>query len=226
MDTIDCNDVNLEEQNNTREFQKLKKITRWDKAKKNKRSGRINKQPAGFTIRSSRSRTIVDISNNDTELQVEMVSLVIKYPKEIKGLQNKMKKFGKTFGISKDITLQGETRDLNGEIRSIETGKITTWTPLNIPKKGQMKTSISMNDKGEYIDLGAQDRINNQEIEYISSHEPPDLKPTTEVTREEYEEVFHDMDSMETDLATSNRVEFRKAQSDDELFRININSDY
>ncbi|KAJ8567663.1 hypothetical protein K7X08_019871 [Anisodus acutangulus] len=202
--------------NNTQVFQKQEKITRWDKAKKNKESERINKQPAGFTIRISRSRTIVNISNN--------VSLVIKDPKEIKGLQNKRKKFGKTFEIPKDITLQGET--IYGEIRNIETCKITTWTPLNIPKKGQMKTSISMDDKGEDIDPGAQDMINNQEIEYMSSHEPPDPKPTTKVTREEYDEVFHDMDSMETDLAISNRAEFRNAQLANELSRININSNY
>ncbi|KAK4339634.1 hypothetical protein RND71_041096 [Anisodus tanguticus] len=128
-----------------------------------------------------------------------MVSLVIKDPKDIKGLHHKRKKFVKKVTIPDDTTLQGETRELNGAVKRIETDKISTWTPLNIPQGAQRKTIISEDSRVEEIGLGLQNRNSGQEIVYKTSHKPLDLNPTEEDERGEYDEVFYDMDSMETD---------------------------
>lgn len=100
----------MEEQNNTQDTQQQERSTRWDKAQKKKESGRIKKQQAALSITSTRSRTIANSRNIDTDLQGEIVSLVIKNPKDIiKGLQNKRKKSDKTVVIPNDITIQGES---------------------------------------------------------------------------------------------------------------------
>ncbi|MCE3049416.1 hypothetical protein HAX54_044793 [Datura stramonium] len=71
-----------------------------DETKLKKESGKINKQQAELRIRSTRSRTIGNSSNIDIDLQREMVSLVIEVPTDIKGLQNKRKKFDKTVALN------------------------------------------------------------------------------------------------------------------------------
>lgn len=111
---------NVENQNTTKA--QHVKSTRWDKAQQKKENGRLKKQQIGLNIRNTRSRTIANTNIIDTDLQGEMVSLVIKDSQEIKGLQNKRKKFEKPIAIPNDITLQGETRDANRAIKREETG--------------------------------------------------------------------------------------------------------
>lgn len=58
-----------------------------------------------LNIRNARSRTTANTNLIDRDLKGEMVSLVIKEPKEVKGLQRKRKKFEKPIVIPNDITL-------------------------------------------------------------------------------------------------------------------------
>ncbi|KAJ8569968.1 hypothetical protein K7X08_006545 [Anisodus acutangulus] len=65
--------------------------------------------------------------------------------------------------------------------------------------------------------------VDIKKLTTILNHEPPDQKQAVE-TREDGE-VFHDMDAIETDLALTNRSNER-SNSDDEITRRNINSEY
>ncbi|KAG5571758.1 hypothetical protein H5410_061524 [Solanum commersonii] len=175
MDTAGCSNENMEEQNNTQDTQQQERSTRWDKAQKKKESGRIKKQQAALSITSTRSRTIANSRNIDTDLQGEIVSLVIKNPKDI--------------------------------------------------IKGQGKTIVNKDNRTEDIDPGVHEKNRNQDIDN-SIHKQPDLNPAPADTRDEYDEVFHDVKFMETKVETINRGEERIAQSDDKLTRVNINSEY
>lgn len=73
---------------------------------------------------------------------------------------------------------------------------------------------------------GVHDKNSNQDIDYNSIHKQPDLNPAPADTRDEYDEVFHDVKFMETKVETINTGEERIAQSDDKLTRVNINSEY
>ncbi|KAK6773889.1 hypothetical protein RDI58_029128 [Solanum bulbocastanum] len=92
--------------------------------------------------------------------------------------------------------------------------------------EGQGKTIVNKNNRGEDIDPGVHDKNINQDIDYNSIHKPPDLNPAPADTRDEYDEVFHDVKFMETKVKTINSGEERIAQSDDKLTRVNINSEY
>lgn len=140
-------------------------------------------------------------------------------------MQNKRKKFDKTVVIPNDNTLQGETRDPNRAVKRMKTGKNNTRILLNLHQEGQGKKIVNEDNREEHIDR-VHDKNSNQDIDYNSIHKPPDLNPAPADTRDEYDEVFHDVKFMETKEEMINRGEERMAQSDDKLTRVNINSEY
>lgn len=97
--------------------------------------------------------------------------------------------------------------------------------PLNLHQEGQGKTIVNKDNRTEDIDPGVHEKNRNQDIDN-SIHKQPDLNPAPADTRDEYDEVFHDVKFMETKVETINRGEERIAQSDDKLTRVNINSEY
>ncbi|OIT03867.1 hypothetical protein A4A49_51456 [Nicotiana attenuata] len=193
--------VNIEEQDSTQDHQdtqQQERTTRWDKDQKDKEKEKNKKQQTGLNIRSTRIRNTTNNNKVNAEIQGEMISLIIKDPKECKVMRNK-KKFAKTITIPEGITLQGETRDISG-------------------------TESTGSNRVEEIDVGEQNKNKEQESRYNISHEPPNLDPSIAEERDEYEEVFHDLDVMETNSTIINNEEERKTQSDDELTRVNISS--
>ncbi|MCD9560078.1 hypothetical protein HAX54_018519 [Datura stramonium] len=105
------------------------------------------------------------------------------------------------------VRVEGETRDLNGNVMYVEGGEIAIWTLLQLPQKDQRQ---NQNSKGE----GG----NNQEFDYKSSHKPPDLN-VTEITRDEYQEVFHDIVNMETEAEALGKPVTRRSLFDNDLIK-------
>lgn len=124
-----------------------------------------------------------------------MINLVIKDPKECNVMHNNRKKFSKTISILEGLTLQGETRDISGTVKRKGTEENGTWTPISILKIGQKMTG---SNRVEDIGVGEQNKNKEQESRYNISHEPPDLDPSIEEERYKYEEVFHELDVMDT----------------------------
>ncbi|OIT31489.1 hypothetical protein A4A49_52552 [Nicotiana attenuata] len=96
-------------------------------------------------------------------------------------------------------------------------------TGLNL--RSARTRNATKNNKGITIQGETRDSsgtINRNGTEGKGTWTPINIRGDGE--RDEYEEVFHDLDDMETDLTIINKEEKRKTQSDDEISRVNISS--
>ncbi|KAH0693805.1 hypothetical protein KY285_020902 [Solanum tuberosum] len=142
MEDAEPSQVNLEEHDTSANQQNQVRSSRWDKAQKEKEGKASKRHQPKLNVRSTRSGNAASITNPEAELQGEMLSLVIKDPKDIKNIQNKRKKFTGEVSIPKEVTLQGEFRDDDGIIRKKEADQLTKWVSLT-NKMGTREDTIS-----------------------------------------------------------------------------------
>ncbi|KAH0731471.1 hypothetical protein KY290_002477 [Solanum tuberosum] len=219
MEDAEPSQVNLEEHDTSANQQNQVRSSRWDKAQKEKEGKASKRHQPKFNVRSTRSGNAASITNPEAELQGEMLSLVIKDPKDIKNIQNKRKKFTGEVSIPKEVTLQGEFRDDDGIIRKKEADQLTKWASLTNKMETREDTiSQGANWKGE-VNTENHGMYNKQEGGYNNNHEPPDKQHREPRERDEYEGVYHDVEVMETEFELTHNREDGQTMSDDEAIR-------
>ncbi|KAK4711752.1 hypothetical protein R3W88_006265 [Solanum pinnatisectum] len=199
--------VNLEEYDTSANQQNQVRISRWDKVQKEKEGKASKRYQQKLNVRSTRSENTASITNPEAELQGKMLSLVIKDPKDIKNIQNKRKKFTGEVSIPKEVTLQGEFRDDDGIVRKTKADQLTKWASLT-NKTGTREGIISQgaNWKRE-VNTETHGMYNKQEGGYNNNHEPPDKQHREPRERDEYEEVYHNVEVMETEFELTHTKE-------------------
>lgn len=155
-----------------------------------------------------------------------MLDLVIAGPKDTIHPHNKKKRFSKQVTIPDEVTLQGETREINGNIKKKGTDQTTNWPALNLEQVNQER-SIFIEDEGMEVRNPSLSGRRREKVFILNKDlEPPDQGEQREKSTEEFKEAFQDIVSIETEMDIAYRKESRLVSSDDELTRGYINSEY